>query len=218
MPNRWSRLAPLTGIAFALLFTVALVIAATNNTPTSDASGTTVIAFYETHGSALRAGAIIMAFAFLFLLFFSGSVRSYRRSAPTAEGPAALIPVSAAVLVAGGTTNFGFEYALGDVPGHLSPAAAQALNVLSDDLYLTQAAGLCALGMVAGLAILRSALLSRWLGWLALVMGIVVLTPADLVAFIALPVWVAATSISIWRHGAGVAHSTAVGNSGVPVG
>ena len=193
--DMWDRWVPLTGVVFAILFAVGLGLAVANNGPGADANGRTVIAFYASHSSAVRADAVVLAFAALFLLFFAGSLRAYLRQTPTAEGVAALLPASAAVLLAGVTMFFGIEYALADVPGHLSPAAAQALNVLGNDLYLTQAAGLCAFGIISGLAILRSGLLPAWLGWFALAIGIVVLTPADYLAFFAIIAWAAAASV-----------------------
>jgi hypothetical protein len=193
--GRWDRWVPLTGLAFAVLFAAGMAIAIVNNSPASAASGKTVISFYQSHGSALNVDAILVAFAFLFLLFFSGSLRVYLRRSPQAEGLAALVPSTAAVLLAGVTIYFGFDYTLANAPKDLSPAAAQALNVLSNNLYLTQAAGACAFGIITGLAILRAALLPRWLGWLAIAIGIVVLTPVDYVAFMAMPIWAAVTSV-----------------------
>ena len=69
-------------------------------------------------------------------------------------------------------------FALSDSPTHLSPGAAQALNVLSNDMVLTNAAGFCAFGIASGVAILRSADLPKWLGWLAILIGIAVLARA----------------------------------------
>lgn len=47
-------------------------------------------------------------------------------------------------------------------------------------------------------------------------MGIIVLTPADLVAFIALPVWAVATSILIWTGSAKVSQESTAGDLSVP--
>jgi hypothetical protein len=108
---------------------VSSVIAAINNSPASDASGASVITFYQNHGSVPRVSSILSAFAFIFLLFFTGSLRAYLRRAPSADALAALMPVAAVVLLVGDTVGGGITYALADVPNHLNPAAAQALNV-----------------------------------------------------------------------------------------
>lgn len=198
--DRWSPWAPFTGVVFAVLFVASSVIAAITNSPSSDASGASVISFYQSHGTAMRIDAILFAFALIFLLFFTGSLRAYLRRAPHVDGLASLMPVAAAVLLVGETVVDGIGYALADVPNHLNPAAAQALNVLNNDLIITKTAGLCALGISSGLAILRARLLPRWLGWLAIAMGIIVLTPAELLAFIALIVWAVVASILIWTR------------------
>jgi hypothetical protein len=200
MLDRWSPRAPFTGVVFAVLFVVSSVIAAINNSPASDASGASVITFYQNHGSAPRVSSILSAFAFILLLFFTGSLRAYLRRAPSTDALAALMPVAAVVLLVGDTVGGGITYALADVPNHLNPAAAQALNVLANDQIITPAAGLCAFGIISGLALLRARLLPRWLGWLAIAMGVIVLTPVDLLAFIALVVWAVVTSILIWTR------------------
>jgi hypothetical protein len=75
------------------------------------------------------------------------------------------------------------------------------LNALSNDAVITSTAGLIVFGIAAGLAILGSRRLPRWLGWVAIVMGIVVITPLEGFAFLALVIWMVIVSIIIWRRG-----------------
>ena len=84
-----------------------------------------------------------------------------------------------------------------DAPTHLSPAAAQTLNLLSNDMVPTSAAGFSAFGIASGLAILRGAALPGWLGWISILIGVVIVTPAEFVAAIALAVWIIIVSILI---------------------
>lgn len=52
-------------------------------------------------------------------------------------------------------------------------------------------------GIASGIAILRGAPLPNWLGWVAILIGIVVVTPAEFVAVIVLAVWIVIVSILI---------------------
>ncbi len=68
-------------------------------------------------------------------------------------------------------------------------------------MVLTSAAGFSAFGIASGVAILRGAPLPNWLGWLAILIGVVVVTPAEFVAVIALAVWIVVVSIMIVTRG-----------------
>jgi hypothetical protein len=199
MPDRWSRLAPLTGVIFAGLTVASVVIS--QNSPDTKSGGRRVIAFYEAHQSSQRTSDILLALAIVFLLFFAGSLRGHLRRTPAVETLSAVVLAAAALMAAGLTLFAGLDFALADVPSHLDPAAAQALNVLNSDLFFPTAAGGCAFGIASGLAILRGARLPKWLGWVAILMGIITITPAAFVGLIAFLVWTVVVSILIWRRG-----------------
>jgi hypothetical protein len=189
MFQRLNRLtAPVTAIAFVALTIVSAATA--GSTPDSNASGAHVIAFYEAHRHDQQVSNILFVFAALFLLFFAGSLHGYLRRTPAAATASALMLVGAALLAVGLTVLAGLGYALADVPSHLSPAAAQALNVLSNDVFYTLLVGGCVFGIASAVAILRGAGLPNWLGWIAVLIGIAMATPAFWISAIALFVWV----------------------------
>jgi hypothetical protein len=199
MPSRWIRWAPLTGVAFIVLVVLGGPVAE-GDTPGSKATGAQVVAFFEAHRSRERAGAVLLTLAFVVFLFFAGSLRSYLRRTAALEGLGAVVLAAAAVLVAGQTAGSGLLFALSDSPTHLSSGAAQALNVLSNDMVLTNAAGFCVFGIASGVAILRGADLPNWLGWLAILIGIAVLTPAEFVGVLLLVIWIVSVSILMIRR------------------
>jgi len=84
--------------------------------------------------------------------------------------------------------------------GHLDPSAAQALNALSNDAVATNTAGMIVFGIAAGLAVLRSRSFPRWLGWMAIAMAVLVVTPAESLSFVALVVWMVIVSILMWMR------------------
>jgi hypothetical protein len=78
-------MAPLTGLVSAVLGVAGGVIEIITNPPSSDANGKEVIAFYSAQGGTQQLAAALLALAFVFFLFFAGSLRSYLRQAPDLE-------------------------------------------------------------------------------------------------------------------------------------
>jgi len=173
-----------------------------SNSPEASAPGAAVVAFYKAHQSDQRIAAILLAFGFIFLLFFAGSLRGYLRQTPASEALSSIALAGAAVLMAGEAVGTGLTFALTDSPGSLDPAAAQALNVLSAGMVLIPAAGFFVFGISIGLAILGGTGLPKWLGWTAIAMGIVVVTPAEGFSFLALVLWMVTVSILMFRAAA----------------
>jgi hypothetical protein len=201
MLRGWSRWAPLTGLVSAVLGVVGGAIEIITNPPGSDASGRDVIAFYSAQGGTQQLAAALLALAFVFFLFFAGSLRSYLRHTPDLEALSTIAVAGAAVETAGQTIGAGYVWTLAQGAGHLESPAAQALNALSNNAVATNTAGMIVFGIAAGLAILRGGRLPRWLGWVAIAMGVLVVTPIEAVSFLALVVWMVIVSILIWRHG-----------------
>ncbi len=95
------------------------------------------------------------AFAFLFLVLFAGSLRAYLRRTPAAEGLAAVSLAGAGVMAVGALTVTGIEYGLAHHLRDLSPASAQTLSFLSNELFLVVIVGGFLFALPSGLAILR---------------------------------------------------------------
>jgi hypothetical protein len=198
--DRLSRLAPLTGVAFAILAVAAAVSAP--GAPSATASGPRAIAFYSDHGSSAQRSDYLWMLAFAFFLLFAGVLRNDLRRAPAAKALSSVLLAGAAALTVGATVYFGFDYALAAVPSHLDPGAAQALNVLALKLFLPVSAAGLVFGIASGLAILRGADLPNWLGWAAIAIRIVIASPAGLVGLFAFVFWTAFASVLVWKRGA----------------
>lgn len=101
--------------------------------------------------------------------------------------------------MAGGIAVYiGCDFALNASPGSLSPDAAQALNVLALRLVFPVVVGGFVFGLAAGVAVLRSHLLPAWLGWAAIVLG--VLAPIWILQVALLYLWAVVVSIVIYRR------------------
>ena len=92
----------------------------------------------------------------------------------------------------------GIDFAATDVPGKISPAAEQALNVLQNDVFfgLLVGAGIFLLGNGLAIATNAAAAIPRWLGWVAVLLGVIALTPLGWISLIfALPLWCLIVSV-----------------------
>ncbi len=201
MSDRLTRLAPLTGVLFAVLTAVAFFSG--GETPEASAGPLKVIAYYTSHRSEVETTSILIVVAFLFAVFWAGALRSFLRRTPGAEGLSALVLAGGVLLAVGAATLSGVEYGLAREIYRLGPQAAQALNILSNELFLPLLIGGCVFAISSGLAILRGAPLPRWLGWVAIVIGIaVVIPPASFPALLVLLLWSLIVSILVYVRSA----------------
>jgi hypothetical protein len=196
MSTKLDRFTPLTGLAFAVLALIAFGTA--SGAPNAGDSGAKVIAFYKAHGSTAQTSDLLWTVAFVFLVFFAASICSMARRAPESDGLRWAVAAGAAVLAAGAAVYFGFDFTLASGAGDLSPAAAQALNLLALKLYLPVGAGGVIFGVGAGLTITRGSLLPTWVGWVGVAVG--VLAVAGVVGLLPLILWTALTSVLIFRR------------------
>jgi hypothetical protein len=197
--NRWIGLAPLTGVAFFALLLASFIVG--GSTPGSDATGQHVIAFYTAHKSKENVSAFLGFYSVVFFLFFAGVLRARLREAMP-ESALAAISFGGAVLVAiGGATFASLTVALTDIPDKLDPGAAQALNVLTQDFFAPLIAGTCVFMIANGIATLRSGIFPAWLGWIAILIGVVAVTPIGFAGFLALVIWTLIVSVLLFLRG-----------------
>jgi hypothetical protein len=209
MSDRWSRLAPLTGVLFGVLVVVAVI---TNNseTPEVSASPAKVVSYYTQHRSEIETSSILFAVAFLVLVLFAGALRSYLRRTAAAEGLGTLVLAGAVLMATGTLPGTGLEYGVAHNLHNLSPEAAKTLTFIGQELFLPVLAGGFIFGVCSGLAILRGAALPKWLGWVAIVIGIAVLIPpASFPALLAFLIWSVIVSILMYLRSGGSAGAPA---------
>lgn len=200
MSDRWSRMAPLTGVLFAVLTLVA-VFSNDSESPKPSTSASKVVAYFSAHHSKVETSAILFAFAFLALVLFSGALRSYLRRNAASEGLSAMVLAGGVLMAVGALSVSGIEYGLAHNLHHFSPEAAKTLDFISSELFLPIVAGGFVFGVCGGLAILRGAALPAWLGWVAIVIGIATLVPpASFVALLAFLIWAVVVSVLMYMR------------------
>lgn len=187
-PGRWSKNAPL----FAVLF-VAFVVASIfiTNPPASDASPISILHFYRTHKNQVSISAILIPPAVVFGLIWFSYLRSWLQRRDVDHRWGTLTFAGGILFAATGGVAGGALAALGDSPEHLTLSSAQTLNYLQNDLpaiLSSMAFGVMAIS--AGIAMLKSVVLPRWLGWVSVILGILgVLPVGDFFALPAIGVW-----------------------------
>ena len=196
MADRWTRLAPLTGVVFAALI-VAGPIALGGNTPGSDETGAKVIQFYRDHQHAQQIASLLGALAVIFLVFFVGCLRVHLRNAGL-DGLAAVSFGGGVLIAVGGATFSSLTFALADVPDKLDASAAVALNVLNNDFFFPFSAGVAIFMLTNAVAVVRSRALPVWLGWVAVPIGVLAVTPAGFFAFPATLAWILVVAILLF--------------------
>jgi hypothetical protein len=203
MPDRWDRLAPLTGVLFAAIV-VGAVITGGSETPKASASAAKVVAYYSEHHSEVETGGILFSLAFLVLVLFAGALRSYLRRTAAAEGLGALVLAGAIMMTIAALAATGVEYGLAHNLHDFTPEAAKTLNFISNELFFPVLAGGFIFGVSAGIAILRGAALPKWIGWVAIVIGILTLIPpTSFPALFAFLIWSVIVSVLMYLRSDG---------------
>ena len=183
-----TRWAPVTGIVFAVLFVAAILVG--GSTPDSDASAQHAVSSFVAHRTHDRVTLFLIAYASIFALFFAAALRSYLKARSEGDGLITLGFSGMVIFVVGALTLVGMEYAATDVPAKISPSAEQALNVLQNDVFFALLVGAAIFLIGNGLAITANAALPKWLGWIAVPLAVIAVTPLGwLVAIFALPIW-----------------------------
>jgi hypothetical protein len=194
----------LCGVIFVALLVTSFALS--GSTPGVKASGAEVVRYYTAHRGHQSASGFLSMYGVIFFLFFAVALRSYlRRARPDADTLAALSLAGAVLLAVGGCIFGGLQIALSDAPSALSGGAAQALNVISNDLFLPLIAGTCVFMIANGLAVVLHRAFPAWLGWIALLIGVVSVTPIGFFGFLGTMAWVlVASTLMLMRGPAGL--------------
>lgn len=191
--SRGVRFACFAGILGVALFVAAIAVG--GDSVDSDSAGQKVVRFYVDHRSDQRLSAALLLYGALMLALFAGGLRSVLRR--TEEGLATVSFGGAIMMSTGIMLLAGTQFALADKAGKLEPSAAQALNMLSNGIWMPFIAGTAIFLFCAGIAIVRGRALPVWLGWVAIVLGVVGATPAGWFAFMVSLLWILVVAILV---------------------
>ncbi|MGH2978460.1 MAG: hypothetical protein ACRDLQ_02325 [Solirubrobacterales bacterium] len=191
------RFAPLTGVAFVILVIVAVIVG--GETPAADDPLAEVVEYWNDNKDQNIVAAIIAAISTVFLLWFAGVLRAVLAAAEGAPARLANTAFGGAVIGAvGWAMLIGFTFVAADTAGEVAPQVTQTLSALQADFFFPLSIGFAVFLLASGLAIVRAGALPSWVGWVALVLGVVALTPAGFFAILAMLVWIVAVSVMLF--------------------
>ena len=108
-----------------------------------------------------------------------------------------LVLVGAAIMAVGLAIDVTILFAIAEAADDLEPASVQTLQALWDNDFMPIAVGMVVFILSAGIAIVRYGALPKWLGWVAIVLAVVGMTPLGFFAFLAGGLWIAVVSVML---------------------
>jgi hypothetical protein len=177
---RSQRFAGWSALATTILFGAANALWVFDQ-PGFEASGGQLVRFYREGSGRIVTGGLLSLVSFALFLVFASALRAVLVELEADELHANMAFAGVLMVVAAGFGAEGINMAaaLRAADGHLSATLAQALFETSYVFgYNAAGIGLGVLGIAVGAAALRArALLPRWLAAIAVVLGILLLTP-----------------------------------------
>jgi hypothetical protein len=188
-------LAPLTGLAFVVLLILSFVVG--GEPPDATEPVQEVVDHYVDNKTAILASTLLGGVAAVALVFFGNHLRNLMRESATS----ATILAGAAIVAVGGGIDMTISFALAEAADDIDPTAVQALQALWDNDFMPIAIGIVVFLLSAGLSILRTGALPKWLGWVAVALALVGMTPIGFVAFMGALLWILVASIVLAVQG-----------------
>jgi hypothetical protein len=197
--NNKDWLAALTGLAFLVLVIVGVVVGGGEPPDPSDDSVQEIINFYSDNNDSVWIGSILEVLAGTLLVFFGGYLRKVLRAAEGEGHVLSAVALAGATILAlaaaiDATINIALAEAVDNVDD-LEPSAVQALSILWSNDFLPFAMGVQVFMLATGISVVRHGALPKWLGWVAILFGVVAVTPVGFFAFIGAALWIAVVSI-----------------------
>ena len=194
--RRWLAL---SGVGAALLFAASFFSG--GGTPNDDASAAKVVSYFRDHRVATQVWALVAVIGAVLMVLFAVRLREFLRGDGSDGGLLSTAAFGGAVILATGVmldSAITFGLVRASRLGFAGPA--QTLNVLSNDDFYPLLGGIAILLLAAGIATVRRPALPRWLGWAAIVIGILSLAgPIGFIGALLAIIWLLVVAIIIFR-------------------
>ncbi|HET7310884.1 MAG TPA: hypothetical protein VFJ17_06120 [Mycobacteriales bacterium] len=196
MRQSGSRYWAWTGIAFFALFAFSIFFL-NGSTPGEKASAQTVMHYYNTHHGRTTADALlaplIVALGAIYFTYLRARAREARATSDI--GPTTML-VGAVIWAMGALVGSVIELTVSSASWHQQAQIAQTANVLSNDSWIPFIAGAATMLIGAGVTVLQSSLLPKWMGYVAIVAGVASLVgPGGFLGFIVAPLFVLTSAV-----------------------
>jgi len=187
-------LVPLTGVGFVLLGILSFIVG--GEPKSADEPVREIVNYYVDNKDSIEVGAFIGVAAILLLVFFGAYLRQVLRAAAPEGEILSLVSFLGLVVVAVGfAIDTTILIALSEAADDINPVAVQSLQALWDNDFVPLLLGVLMFLWATGLAVIRTGVLPKWLGWVMVVLGVLALTPIGFVAAIGAAILVLVLSI-----------------------
>lgn len=197
MDRSYVRWLPLTGIIFIATVIVGFIVGG----EPPDAAGSSadeIVEFYTENQDRVMAGIIILSIATVLFVFFASYLRSVLDRGDGEDGMFSRIAfVGAVVFAVGGAVDGTLLIAISEAAGEIEPAQIETLQAFWDNDFLPLAMGVVLFTLGSGISIVLHKSLPVWLGWIAIVIGILAMTPLGWISFMATGVWILVVSVML---------------------
>lgn len=179
-----SWLAPLTGVAFVVLLIVGFTIGGEPPDVTDD-SAKEIVDFYVDNKDTLFIGAALEAIAATLFVFFGGYLRRVLLDGEGEGGILSSIAFAGVIIFATGIAiDSTITFALAETADDIDPVAAQTLSALYSNDFIVFGVGLQTFMLATGLSALRHGSLPKWIGAIAILLAIIMVTPIGFAGFL----------------------------------
>jgi hypothetical protein len=190
-------LVALTGVGFVLALVASFIILG-DDPPEAKDGGQKIIDYYVDNKDQIQVSALMTGLIAVLLVFFFAYVN---RLVGTALGGSSTLPtvgiVGAAIVTVAAAIDTTIMFALAEAADDIDPVAAQAVQTIWDNDFIPFMVGTALAFLGTGIGLVKSGILPKWLGWIAVVLGVLAATP---VGFFAMPVaalWIVVVSIML---------------------
>jgi hypothetical protein len=196
--ERWWAIA---GPAFAVLFWGAVFVLEPS-IPGEKASAQEVVDYFNGHRGRTLADVflapLLVALLLVFVAYFRARARNHEGST-TARLAQVLMVMGAVVWASGALLGSVISLALTTASDNGQIEIARTLNVLGNSTWIPFIAGIAVTLLGAGLTVLSTGVLPRWMGWVALVVGVISLAgPGGFLGFFVGPLWVLVAGVMLF--------------------
>ena len=215
--QRLARLMGPLGIATTVLIVIGFAVL-TGNSPGENASGTSVVNYYNAHIGQAWSSIWVVGGALGFMTLYSVILRAKLREAGAGRLLSTTAFAGGIMFVSGVVASGIFHEALISAAHEHQASVASVLNFVDQNDQVAVLFGAIITTLATGAAILNRSSLPRWLGWVAVVIGVVMcLGDIGFFGFLAFGIWLPVAGFVIGRHEPDAAGASMPPRSAEPV-
>ena len=184
-------LAPLTGLAFVVFLILSFIVG--GEPPDANEPVQEIVEHYVDNDTSIMVSTLLGGIAAVALVFFGNHLRNLMRESATS----ATILVGTGIVAVGAGVDMTISFALAEAAEDIDPTAVQALQALWDNDFMPLIIGTVIFLISVGLSILKTGALPRWMGWVALALGLIGMTPIGFVAAMGTALWIVIASVML---------------------